>query len=255
MKSSRYSSVLGISFNAGGMTAALVHRANGGVCMRQGFREPLSLDLLTSDPDRAGSEIRRLMDQRGIRERRCVVCIPVGWALTKTIEVPVLSKEDVESFLNLQAEREFPFPLDDLILSVSRCRTLDGVERATLVAVPRGHLAALERALLVAKLHPVSITFGIAALLKEEDRAEKGRILLLVNEKDVELAVAFGDSMIALRCLNEAVEGGPENWRFDTNLVVRQIRITLGQFPQSLRDSISRVALFGSSERDRKSVV
>ena len=48
----------------------------------------------------------------GIREKRCVVCIPAGWALTTATDVPAIDAEDLRGYLELRAEREFPVAAD-----------------------------------------------------------------------------------------------------------------------------------------------
>ena len=67
----------------------------------------LSLNPLSHDPELAGREIRERLDAAGIRERRCVVCLPLGWALTLSLRMPALPEGDVAGFLQMEAERGF----------------------------------------------------------------------------------------------------------------------------------------------------
>ena len=82
----------------------------------------LSLDPLTNDAELVGREIRKHLDQAGIRERRCVVCVPLNWALTLQTKLPELPDADVTSFLQVEAERGFPYGPDALLTSSSRFR-------------------------------------------------------------------------------------------------------------------------------------
>ncbi len=77
------------------------------------FSVSLSLDPLTNDPELVGREIRNHLDAVGIRERHCVVGLPLKWALTTHLEVPELPEADVASFLQIEAERGFPLRRPD----------------------------------------------------------------------------------------------------------------------------------------------
>ena len=74
---------------------------------RQSVSASLALSPLTDDPELAGREIRNHLDAAGIRERRCAVCLPLGWLLTLQTKVPDLPEADRAGFLQLEAERGF----------------------------------------------------------------------------------------------------------------------------------------------------
>lgn len=227
------------------MTASVVHRAGEGVRLGRTFQSPLSLDPLTDDPELVGREIRNHLDDARIRESRCVVCVPLKWALTLRTELPGLSEADLDGFLTVQAEREFPFAPEDLSLSVSRYRSLDGAEHATIVAIPANHLAVVQKVLTAANLRPVSITLGITSLLRNSGPSEDGAVALLVGEHGVDTEVSAGGGVVALRSLDETVEADPDGRAFDVDMIARQMRITLGQLPRDLRDSVRKVKVFG----------
>lgn len=247
MKSSRYTSILGIAFEGDTLTVALLHRQNGGFQVQQAFRETLSLDSLKDYPERIGHDLRRLLEQRGIRERRCVVSIPLRWTFTHSLEMPSLPENDVESYLKIQAEREFPFTLDDLSLRYSRSSTPDGSDRALLIALAQDQLAALQKALQVARLRPWSITCGITSLIARNKSSNRNSILLVIGERDIEMAVVAGDSIVIMRTLNEVIEGEQDDRRLDGDLISRQIRIALGQLPQELMDKIHQIWVYGDA--------
>ena len=64
-----------------------------------------ALDPLANEAELVGQEIRNHLDAAGIRERRCVVGIPLGWALTQSVKLPELPDEDIASLLQIEAER------------------------------------------------------------------------------------------------------------------------------------------------------
>ena len=63
--------------------------------VQQPFSVSLSLDPLTNDPELVGREIRNHLDAAGVRERHCIVGLPLKWALTTHIEVPELPEADI----------------------------------------------------------------------------------------------------------------------------------------------------------------
>jgi len=237
--------LLGIAIEGKLITASVVHRAGDRVRLGRTFQSPLSLDPLTDDPELVGREIRNHLDDARIRESRCVVCVPLKWALTFGTELPDLSEADVDGFLTVQAEREFPFAPEDLSLSVSRYRSLDGAEHATIVAIPANHLAVVQKVLTAANLRPISITLGITSLLRDSGSPDAGAIALLVNENGVDMEALAGGGVVSLRSLDETVEADADGRPFDVDMIARQIRITLGQLPPGLSDSVRKVKVFG----------
>jgi hypothetical protein len=106
-----------------------------------------------------GREIRNHLDAAEIRERRCAVSLPLGWALTLQTKLPELPEEDLASFLQIEAERGFPFGLEALLISCARFRLADGTGYATQVAVLRDHVLRLEKVLRAARLIPLSFSW------------------------------------------------------------------------------------------------
>jgi len=238
---------LGLAFEGKRITACVVRRAGDRLRIRQTLQTALSLDPLTDDPELVGREVRNHLDAASIRESRCVVCVPLEWALTLRTEVPELSETDTDSFFRVQAEREFPFATEDLFISVSRYGTSDGTHHATIVAMAANHVSVLQKVLKAANLRPAGVTLGIASLLEGTDESEEGIVALLFKENGVDLGVATSGSVVALRSLDETVETDPQRGAFDVETVVRQLRITLGQMPQDLRDRVRSVKVFGPS--------
>ena len=92
------------------------------------------------------------------------MCLPLSWALTLQAKVPNLPEADVTSFLQVEAERGFPQALEALLVSHSRCRGSGADQYATVAAIARNHLSALEKILKAAQLKAVSFSLGTAAL-------------------------------------------------------------------------------------------
>jgi hypothetical protein len=247
----RPTSVLGLSLDGSRLEGVVLQRANGSLESRHAFSVVLALDPLTAAPDLAGQEIRNQLDAAGIKERVCVVAVPLRLALTTTTELPALSDEDAASLLQLEAERGFPCDVDTLRLSDSRC-ALDGGKRHVLMAgVANGQLAVLEQVLAAAKLKPLSFSLGLAALQPPDQARSNGVLAFHIGESHVGLQITAGGGVAALRALEGAVEteGSRRGLRLD--VVARETRITLGQLPAELRQSLKKIRVFGPADLAR----
>ncbi len=246
----RLSSVLGLTIDTGRLEAVVVHRSNGSVTVPQSLNTDLSLNPLTTAPELAGREIRNLLDAAGIRERRCVVGLPAGWALTATVEVPELSEEDTANLLQTETEHAFPCDASSLHIVTAASPSRSGAR--LLIGVPRAHLEALERVLHAAKLQPISFSLGPAALQPPGDEQSKGVIAVVIGENSIALQVVTRRGLVLLRALEGAVdvEGGRKMLHSD--VVARETRITLGQLPSAERDQVRKIRIFGPRDLSRQ---
>ena len=245
MRLVRHRTLLGVALEGKGMTACVLRHTGSQLEILKTVQAPLSLDLLSSDPVLAGQEIRNHLDGARIRVSSCVVSVPLKWALTLRAELPPasagLSEADVDSFVAVQAERGFPFPPEELSLAVSRYRTPGGAERVTIVALPAHHVEALRKVFRAARLRPASITLGVSAL----SASRPDTVSLLLGENGADLQVSAGGGVVALRSLEDAIETDLDGVSFDADMIAGQLRITLGQLPQALRDTLRTVRVFG----------
>ena len=242
------SSLLGLALDGGRLEGVVLRRTNGSLHVLKQFGVSLALNPLTGDPELVGREIRNHLDQAGIRERRCAVCVPLGWALTVQTKVPVLPEADVAGFLEIEAERGFPYGPETLSVCRSRYRSGSGEQHATLVAVPRNQLFQLEKALKAARLKPASFTLGIAALQGAGQESSSGVLAVAIGEDSVDLQMTCGGGIAALRSLEGAIETEGAQKRLYADLVAREIRVTLGQLPAGFRDGVRKVKVFGRGE-------
>ena len=245
LKRQRLSGVLGLTLDGGRLDGIVLRRTNGSVQIQQSVAISLSLDPLTNDPELVGQEIRNHLDAVGVRERHCVVGLPLKWALTTHLEVPELPEADIASFLQLEAERGFPCDVQTLHVASSRFHSPTGKLHATLVGIPRNHLTVLEGALRTAKLKPVSFSLGITALQPTGTDASNGVMALAIGESNVGLQVTAGGGVAALRALEGALEAEGSQRLLHADLVSREARITLGQLPAELRETVRRIRVFG----------
>src|SRR5258708_1235951 len=129
-KNQRPSVMLGISLEGNRLEAVVLKRGNNSLQVQKIVSAPLTLSPLTGDPDLVGREIRNHLDQAGIRDKRCAVCIPLAWVLTLQTKLPDLPEADVASFLQIEAERGFPSGQETLFITTSRSRGPGGEQFA-----------------------------------------------------------------------------------------------------------------------------
>jgi hypothetical protein len=201
----------------------------------------------------AGREIRNALDAAGIRERRCAVCLPTSWLMTLQTKVPDLTEADRAGFLQLEAERGFHSGPEALFIVHSLFQAAANEHYATLMAVPRHNLNTLERVLRAAKLKPVTFGLGIGAV--QPAAADTHRVItLLVRSAAIDLQVSGGGGIVALRSLDGAMETQGALKRISSELIAREIRITLGQLPGTLAEGPGKIRIVGQGEMTRQFV-
>ncbi len=239
------SSLLGLSLDGSRLEGVVLRRTNGSIQAQPPFAATLSLDLLTADPELVGREIRNHLNAAGVRERTCVVAVPLKWALVIHTKIPKLPEGEIPGFLQIEAERGFPCDVTTLMLAISRYQSASGEEYATLIGIPRGHLGVLERVLRAAQLKPAGFSLGLTSLQSPELKGSEGVLALAVGETQVGLQVTCGGGVASLRALEGALDAETGRPRLDTELVAREARITLGQMPEAFRQAVRRVRIFG----------
>ena len=242
------STVLGLALDGSRLEGVLLRRTNGHLHVQKTFVATLALKPLANDPELVGREIRNHLEQAGIRERRCVVCLPLSWALTTTTKIPDLPEADVASFLEIEAERGFPYSPEMLSLAVSRYRNEAGEQLATMVGVPRSYIDPLEKCLRAAQLRPQSFSLGITALQAPEKESSSGVLAVSANENHVDLQVTSHGGVLGLRSLENVVETEGSKRSLISGTLAREIRVTLGQLPEEFRRVVRKVRMFGGGD-------
>src|SRR5579864_4469532 len=87
-KRNRPNSLLGLSLDGSRLEGVVLRRNNGSLRQTQSFSATLSLDPLTAAPELVGREIRNHLETAGVRERFCIVGLPLKWVLTAHTELP-----------------------------------------------------------------------------------------------------------------------------------------------------------------------
>ena len=233
---------LAVTIESGRVVVDHVRRDENTSRVLHSFTLPWGAEAVLTDPERAGQRLAAELDSAGIRERRCVVCIPAGWAMTTSTEVPGVATDDLRGFLELRAEREFPVPVADLRLAHCAYVLPDGKEGATLAAVPAKRMDAIERMLAAAECRAVSVSLGLDACLPQG--GVPAALHFLANGNHIDVVIAAGGGIAAVRTL--PAPASAETAAFDAMGFSREVRITLGRLPEALRAQV-REARFGGA--------
>jgi hypothetical protein len=94
-KPQRLSSLLGLALDGSRLEGVVLRRTNGSFEVQRTFSVALSLDPLTAAPELVGREIRNHLDAAGVRERNCVLGLPLKWVLATHVDVPQLPEADI----------------------------------------------------------------------------------------------------------------------------------------------------------------
>jgi hypothetical protein len=239
-------SVLGLTLNDGQLCAVQVVRSKQTLRTANSVSAALSIDLLQPEPALIGREIRSHLAAAGIHERACVVAVPPGWIMSQHTKVPALSPEDLDGFLQIEAEKGFPCDAAQLQIVRSTHRS-SGWAYVTQLAVRKDrlqHLAAVVRA---AGLKPVSFTLGLAALPGVIAPPGQGRITVVVESKEATLLISAGGGIAAFRTCETVTESGTGENPVNANAVARELRVTFEQLPPDLRGDLRELWLCGDS--------
>lgn len=242
----RLNSVLGLSLSHGQLRACHVARAKRHAEVIRSAAAPLSLDLLHPEPELIGREIRNHLEAAGIRERHCVVALPASWMMTQQSRLPELSPEDVDSMLQIEAEKGFP--CDPAQLQIARSRHRSGESGyVTQLAIRSEHLAHLTAALKSAALKPLSFTVGLAALPGAIAGAGEGRITLRLQPQGATLLISVGEGIAALRTFDATINSEAGETVINAASLAREVRITYEQIPSDLRHDVRELEIAGDA--------
>jgi len=250
------STVLGLSLERGRIDVVELRRTNGSSEIRRSLSIPIEADLLSGDVAALAGPLRDHLEQAGIRETRCAVALPSHLASTLTVALPALPEADRQSFLDIEAERGFAQGPDNLFIGTSYGESEPGKPFATLVAIARDSIHRIESVLHAAKLKPVAFTLGLTALHSPAAVAPQGEseLGLLPTGTQLVLQVISGGGVASFRVVEDAFLPGNDagaTMHPDLELIIRELRITLGQLPAETRNTLRVARVFGPSDQAR----
>lgn len=244
--------LLGLDLDHGQLNAVVLRKSGDTAEVRESGTGPLAMDPLKNEPELVGREMRKTLDAAGIKERRCVVHLPVAWVLTMHIRIPEIDEGDIPEFLALEAERGFARDSHELVTAISMQNVGKGARFATQIGVPRDYVAKLEACLEAAGLKPFGFLPSILALPGAVPSDGSGRITVLMHETRADLLVAAGGGVVALRTLDGLVDEEGGERRLQADLFARELRITIRQLPEELREKLRSIHISGKVQWARQ---
>ena len=246
-KRKKLTTLLGLTLDGSRLDGVVLRRTNDALQRLHSFSAQLTLDPLTAAPELVGREIRNQLDAANVRERDCIVGVPLKWVLTAQTELPPLPEADAASLLQMEAERGFHSDVTVLQMDNSRSALAGDKKFVLLAAIPNTHIGSLEQVLAAAKLKPASLALGISALQSPAAEKSDGVLALAIGESHVGLQITAG-GVVALRGLEGAIENEAGRRTLVADVVTREARVTLGQLPGELREKVKRIHIFGPKE-------
>jgi hypothetical protein len=237
----RTRSALAITIESGRIAVNVVRNEENGATPAPALSVPIRDSDVLEDPDKAGNQLSTALAAAGIRERNCVVCVPPGWALTSSADLPEIGADDLRGYLELKAEREFSIPAGDLRLGYCAYALPSGQRRATLAALSAKKIDAVERMLAVGNRRATSISLALDKCLSQS----KAMLHFLTNGNHTDVVITAGGGVAGLRSLAGPRVSG--DTAFDPAAFCRDVRITLGRLPEPVRQQIRQAAFSGPS--------
>ncbi len=202
------------------------------------------------EPARLADDLGGVFRQLSSTTKDCVVVLPSHSAPSFILKVPDIGTEDRKGFVQIQAEQQLPLPLSEVHLATHEFQ-IGNQDHALVVGLRRDTVSKLKEAVIANGFQVASVTVDIAGVV---DHAVDGNDSLADSCQLIQ-----GQSSLTM--VTHA-EGGPTGLRhfhlanggMDAATLERELRITLGQFPQSSRRQLTTLRtakLPGASSEQR----
>ena len=195
----------------------------------------LGQEINQIEPARLVDDLGGVFRQLSSTTKDCIVVFPAHLAPSIILTVPDISPEDRKGFIQIQAEQQLPLPLSEIHLATHEFQ-IGNQNHALVVGLRRDTVSKLNEAVIANGFQVASITVDIAGVV---DHAVDGNDSLAGSCQLIQ-----GQSSLTM--LTHA-EGGPTGLRhfhltnggMDAATLERELRINLGQFPQSLQQQLT----------------
>ena len=202
------------------------------------------------EPARLVDDLGGVFRQLSSTTKDCIVVLPSHLAPSVILKVPDIDPEDQRGFIQIQAEQQLPLPLSEVHLATHEFQ-IGNQDHALVVGLRRDTVSKLKEAVIANGFQVASVTVDIAGVV---DHAVDGNDSLADSCQLIQ-----GQSSLTM--VTHA-EGGPTGLRhfhlanggMDAATLERELRITLGQFPQSSRRQLTTLRtakLPGASSEQR----
>lgn len=137
------------------------------------FPTPPQAMLSDSDEDlqAIANTIKNLVKEARVATNRVVTALPESQIFTRVVEMPQLSKQEMESAIDYEAEQYVPLPMSEVTLTWQVLASKVGTDKKTkmevlLVAAPKSLIEKYMKILKFAGLNPVSLETETTAVVR-----------------------------------------------------------------------------------------
>jgi hypothetical protein len=220
----------------GDQAFAFSYRKRGrGAKLRAEGHSRLGQQINQIEPARLIDDLGGVFRQLSSTSKECILVLPAHLAPSIILTVPDISPEDRKGFIQIQAEQQLPLPLSEIYLATHEFQ-IGNQDHALVMGLRRDTVSKLKEAVIANGFQVASITVDIAGVV---DHAVDGNDSLADSCQLIQ-----GQSSLTMVT---HVEGGPTGLRhfhltnggMDAVTLERELRITLGQFPQSLQRQLT----------------
>jgi hypothetical protein len=220
----------------GDQAFAFSYRKRGrGAKLRAEGHSRLGQQINQIEPARLIDDLGGVFRQLSSTSKECILVLPAHLAPSIILTVPDISPEDRKGFIQIQAEQQLPLPLSEIYLATHEFQ-IGNQDHALVMGLRRDTVSKLKEAVIANGFQVASITVDIAGVV---DHAVDGNDSLADSCQLIQ-----GQSSLTM--VTHA-EGGPTGLRhfhltnggMDAVTLERELRITLGQFPQSLQRQLT----------------
>ena len=180
----------------------------------------------------------------------CVVVLPSHSAPSIILEVPDISPEDRKGFVQIQAEQRLPLPLNEIHLATHEFQ-IGNQDHALVVGLRRDTVSKIKEAVIANGFQVASITVDIAGVVDhavDDNDSLADCCQLIQGQSSLTMITHAEGGVTGLRHFHL------NNGWMDAATLERELRITLGQFPQSSRRQLTTLRtakLPGASSEQR----
>jgi hypothetical protein len=240
-KNFQTNAVVAITLTRTGVDVTVVREEAGSITLLQNLSLPITPEIISKETENAAQTLKEALANAGVRERRCVVCIPQNCALSASTDLPPVTGEDLYGYLELRAEREFPIPPSELRLGYSPY-TLPGAteQNATLAAIPKKRFSCVEKFVQGAGLRPVSVSLNVHQYLQETG----SNLHLVFDGEQIGFMVTADSGIASLRTFT----AGSRDDDASLAALTRELRIAIGRLPEPIRKQLRTVEFAGNYE-------
>jgi len=202
----------------------------------------------TEDPEAAGHRLAERLQQERWKAKKALVLLDPAWVFLGSASLPPIEKEEIPAYADLQAEKIFPLPRNDLAVAFRVTEIGKETQRLVLAAVPQRRVQAVQRLLQAAGLELVSLTTDWGVNIQDGHTKEL-HFRIRRAAKRLELLVVAGKTPLAYQSAVLSGSEGASGQEVQGAEIVRQVRMLVGRLDPEVREKIRTVTFEGPPEQ------